>query len=273
MNSIRYIVVDCCALDNGLDHYVADTDHVVIPHALMSDIAGNERYTKHREHFFDWLTLRREQIFLPHEWGTLVKYEKSPHFQIRGRAWIDTRGTAWLRISVANDSKKKWQERLDKFCSSDVLKEYNHSRALFIGLCSDFSDYIQCSEPELLRTLNSSESLRKELQNPLYGYIWPAKFDIKYRSKKWRETLTSFPDWKAAARMSRIISWYSFQLALGKTKKFGNNYEDSAYAFTAAYAGYLATEDKRLIELTKTIFPHVKIITKSYSTTIDVTEA
>jgi len=59
MSKRRHVVVDLNALDNGLPHYnIREADYAVLPHMMISDLAGNERREKHANCFPRWLRKR-----------------------------------------------------------------------------------------------------------------------------------------------------------------------------------------------------------------------
>ena len=63
----RYVVVDLNAIEEGLRHYIHDEDHVVLPHMIMSDLAGikeDKRISKHINCLPGWLIHRNTLIIL-----------------------------------------------------------------------------------------------------------------------------------------------------------------------------------------------------------------
>lgn len=268
--SPRYVVVDLNALDTDLRKFVTPDDHIVISHSMMSDIAGSNRYLKHREMFPKWYRERGDQIWIAYEWLELLDKETQPRSRTVGLAWRDDWLSRKVRLSakVPSDS---WAPLFDQFQNSTERASYEQARASFVAMCKNFANrshtFLDESTLKRIRSDDFVAAATELIREPVWGGIWPRKFrKIKnrdYRSERWVKALEQFPDTLAFGRMSRILCWYGLTYAAGSTRKFENNHEDSAYAFTASYTGFLATDDRRLIDLVSAVFPWVQVLTSS----------
>ena len=108
----RYVVVDLNAIEEGLNHYIRDDDRVVLPHMIISDLAGIKEYkriSKHTNCLPGWLRARGNQVWLARDWATLGESESSPDIHIDELGWRDDEGSKALRLGKDAPSKQ-WLE-------------------------------------------------------------------------------------------------------------------------------------------------------------------
>lgn len=259
----RYVVVDLNAFDIGLNKFIEPDDHVVLVHALVSDMAGNSRLAKHLTKFPEWYRNNAHKISVAKEWVDIVESERSWQDRTIGLAWRHDRYSHFLRRSIRKGTDH-WRTYMKSFEATPERQRFEQARNAFVSFCEEFAEWLEEHEPDSAKRSDAIERASKAIQKPIWGSVWPRKFDIdrKYDSKNWCRELNRFPDRKAFGRISRIICWYGMMLAAGLTHRFENNFEDSAYAFASSYTCWLATDDARLQTMVQTIFPQTRILTK-----------
>jgi len=266
----RYVVADLNVLEEGLSRYVQPDDQIVLPHASLSDLAGAtpERLAKHTKLFQQWYRDKGDQIWIPYLWQKLEEKEHLPRDRTIGVGWRDDMTSGWLR-RMANNPNVSFAERLRAFPTSIEYEKYEAKRTAMVEICERFADSksLKRNRPDIFHKLHNEDFITAAteiIQEPHWGAILAlAPGNEHYRTVAWRDALNLFPDIKAIGRMSRIIIWYALELASGRTSGFGNNLEDSEYAFTASYTYSIATNDKRLRDLLRAAFPSVSIISRS----------
>lgn len=141
------------------------------------------------------------------------------------------------------------------------IGQYERDRAAFVGLAKRFSVWMDSAQKNRLKILrNEPASMLEFIQGPAIHCQFIARNMPRYSSPDWQKVLAAFPDRAAIGRWTRIALWYAAQYAVGKTRKFENNYDDSHYLFTASYTRYLATNDARLKEAASALFPQIRCI-------------
>ncbi|MCG8451136.1 MAG: hypothetical protein MI725_16330 [Pirellulales bacterium] len=265
MPESRYVVVDLNAFDEGLNHYIYDEDHVVLPHMIISDLANNKRREKHAQRLPDWLKQRGDQVWLAHDWAKLEDLERSPDDCIEGFGWRDDEGSRVLRAG-GETTGERWLQSFQDFESSHQRPVAEDGRKAFLALCKQIGQALDCCEPELISRIKSAQDWRTAaaelIRKPILGHALGLISDRKYMTPEWVHALERFPDEMAFGRISRIMCWYSMLQAGGARPVQANDFEDTAYAHAASYTGYLATEDKMLCEMVQGIFPEVTILSK-----------
>lgn len=263
----RYVVVDLNALEEGLNHYIHDDDQVVLPHMIISDLAGikeQERINKHINCLPGWLRARGNQVWLAHDWATLEKLESSPDICINDLGWCDDEGSEVLRPGK-DATSEQWLESFRDFESSIGRKIVEEGRKAFLHGCEKIGENIKINDPDIVSQINSSKCWRTEIvrmvRKPIMGHIY-ALMDPKYQTQQWNSALEHYPDKFAIGRISRIMCWYSILQAAGIRDLQNNDFEDTAYAHAASYTGFIATEDNLLTDMVKAVFDNVTIISK-----------
>lgn len=269
MSKLRYVVVDLNALEEGLRHYIDDEDQVVLPHMIMSDLAGikeDKRINKHINCLPGWLRARGDQVWLARDWVTLEELESSPDIRIEGLGWRDDEGSKKLRPGK-DATPKQWLDSFRDFESSTGRQTVEDGRKAFLGLCGQIENAMMSNDPDMVSQVKSSQCWRTEVarlaKKPIMGHMLGLVADLKYHTQEWNDALERFPDEMAFGRTSRIMCWYSLLQAAGKRKVESNDFEDAAYAHAASYTGYLATEDRTLIDMVRVVFENVTIISKN----------
>jgi hypothetical protein len=267
MSKLRYVVVDLNAIEEGLNHYIRNEDHVVLPHMIMSDLAGvkeNKRINKHINCLPGWLRARGNQVWLAHDWVTLEKLESLPDIRIDDLGWLDNEGSKALRPG-RDATPKQWFESFRDFESSIGRQTVEDGRKAFFYACEQIGNGMMTNDPDLVSQVKSSQCWRTEvarlIRKPIMGHVL-GLMDPKYRTQEWNDALERFPDEMAIGRMSRIMCWYSILQGAGIRKVQRNDFEDTAYAHAASYTGYLATEDGHLSDMVRAVFENVTIISK-----------
>lgn len=263
----RYVVVDLNAIEEGLCYYIHDEDHVVLPHMIMSDLAGikeNKRINKHINCLPDWLRARGDQVWLAHSWATLEELEPSPDIRIEDLGWCDDEGSKALRPG-RGATPEQWLESFRDFESSIGRQTVEDGRKGFFYVCEQIGKRTMINDSHMISQIKSSQCWRNELarlvREPIMGHIYPL-MKRKYQTQEWNAALGRFPDELAIGRISRIMCWYSMLQAAGIRQVQSNDFEDTAYAHAASYAGFLATEDRHLIDMVRAVFQNVTIISK-----------
>jgi len=264
----RYVVVDLNAIEEGLFHYLQAEDQVVLPHMIMSDLAGIEqdkRMNKHINCLPEWLKTRGNQVWLAHSWATLEELESSPDIPIEDLRWRDDEGSRALRPGK-DATPEQWLESFRDFESSIGRKTVEDGRKGFFYVCEQIGKRILINDPHIVSQIKSSQCWRKEvarwIREPIMGHMYALLKDPKYRTQEWHDALGRFPDELAIGRISRIMCWYSMLQVAGVRKVQSNDFEDTAYAHAASYTGFLATEDRCLTDMVKAVFENVTIISK-----------
>lgn len=267
MSKLRYVVVDLNALEEGLHHYIRDEDHVVLPHMVMSDLAGikeDKRINKHINCLPGWLRARGNQVWLARDWATLEELESSPDLRITDLGWRDDEGSKALRPGK-DATSEQWLQSFKDFESSIGRQRVDDGRKAFFDGCEKIGKGMMINEPHLVSQVKSSQCWRtgvaRLVRKPIMGHILGI-MEPKYRTQEWNDALERFPDEFAIGRMSRIMCWYSLLQAAGIRKVQSNDFEDTAYAHAASYTGYLATEDSHLCDMVRAVFENVTIISK-----------
>lgn len=267
MSKLRYVVVDLNVIEEGLRHYIRNEDHVVLPHMIMSDLAGieeNKRINKHINCLPGWLRARGNQVWLAHDWATLEKSESLPSILIDDLGWLDVEGSKALRPGKGA-TPKQWLESFRDFESSISRGIVEAGRKAFLDACEQIANKMVINDRDLVSQVKSSQCWRTEvarlIRKPIMGHIL-GLMDPKYRTQEWNDALARFPDEMAIGRMSRIMCWYSMLQAASIRKVQSNDFEDTAYAHAASYTGYLATEDSHLSDMVRAVFENVTIISK-----------
>jgi len=268
MSKPRYVVVDLNALEGGLRPYIHDEDHVVLPHMIMSDLAGikkDKRMNKHVNCLPKWLRKRGDQVWLARDWATLEELESSPDACIDELGWRDDEGSKALRPG-RDATPEQWLELFRDFESSIGRQTVEDGRKGFFYVCEQIGKRIMINDSHMVSQIKSSQCWRKEVarwvREPIMGHIY-ALMKPKYQTQEWNDALGRFPDKLAIGRTSRIMCWYSLLQAAGKRKVQSNDFEDAAYAHAASYTGYLATEDRDLSDMARAVFEKVTIISKN----------
>ena len=267
MSKLRYVVVDLNVLEEGLPRYIRDEDHVVLPHMIVSDLAGikdDKRIDKHINRLSGWLGARGNQIWLARDWVTLADLESSPNMRIDDLGWRDDEGSKALRPGK-DATPEQWLESFRDFESSIARQVVEDGRQAFLDLCGKIANGMMINEPVLVSQVKSSRCWRTEIaqliRKPIMGHIL-GLMDSNYRTQEWNDALARFPDEMAIGRMSRIMCWYSLLQAANKRPVQGNDLEDTAYAHAGSYTGFLATEDRQLKEMVRAVFENVTIISR-----------
>jgi len=268
MCKIRYVVADLNAIEEGLHHYVKNEDHVVLPHMIMSDLAGIKEYKRIHKYIKclpGWLRARGDQVWLARDWATLEELESSPGIYIDSLHWCDNEGSKALRPGK-DATPEQWFESFRDFESSIGRQIVEDGKEAFLKGCESIGSNIQMNNPKYISQLKSSQCWRTDIvrivRDPIMGHVL-ALMNPKYRTQEWNTTLGRFPDIYSIGRMSRIMCWYSLLQASGVRKVQSNDFEDTAYAHAASYTGFLATEDGLLKDMVKAVFENVTILSKS----------
>jgi hypothetical protein len=274
-DSRRYVVIDACVLFSDLHNYVSGSDQCVLSHAIVSDIVGSERFSKHKKDFARWLCKHAGSVWVAREWVELKEEEDRGSDCSQRFCWRDDYGTSLLRRSIV-DPGCNMEQQLEQLAGSEVIEQFENGRSAFLELVRDFENFLRTEQHEVVRELFSTAGKKQAqslIQEPLLGGVFPRKLDVRYSSDEWQRQLNIFPDVKTFGRVSRILCWYG-QSLLRQTgrrgldelpKKFGNNYEDFQYGLSASYTGYLATKDRGLREMVEAVFPHVEVLEPSVS--------
>jgi hypothetical protein len=138
MSKPRYVVVDLNALEGGLHPYIHDEDHVVLPHMIMSDLAGikqDKRMNKHINCLPEWLRARGDQVWLARDLATLEKIESSPEIRINDLGWRDDEGSKALRPGK-DATPKQWLDSFRDFESSTGRQTFEDGRKGYARACS-----------------------------------------------------------------------------------------------------------------------------------------
>jgi hypothetical protein len=264
----RYVVVDLNAIEEGLSHYIHNDDQVVLPHMIISDLAGikkDERINKHINCLPDWLRARGNQVWLARDWATLEELESSPDICINDLGWRDEEGSKELRPGKGA-TPEQWLEYFRNFESSKDRQIVEEGRKAFLYGCEKIGESIKINDPKIISQIKSSKCWRTEIirlvREPIMGHIYAAFIDPNYHTKEWNAALECYPDKFAIGRISRIMCWYSILQAAGIRNVQTNDFEDSAYAHAASYTGFIATEDSHLRDMIKTVFENVTVISK-----------
>ena len=267
MCKIRYVVADLNAIEEGLHHYIRDDDHVVLPHMIMSDLAGikkDKRLSKHINCLPGWLRARGDQVWLARDWATLEELESSPDTQIDSLRWRDNEGSKALRPGK-DATSEQWLGHFKDFESSISRQIVEDGKKAFLKVCYSIGRNIRTNNPAYISLLKSSQCWREDIvrlvREPIMGHIY-ALMKPEYQTQEWNTALGRYPDIYSIGRMSRIMCWYSLLQAAGIRKVQSNDFEDTAYAHAASYTGFLATEDGLLKDMVKAVFENVTIITK-----------
>lgn len=267
MSKRRYVVIDLNAIEESLHHYLQNEDHVVLPHMIMSDIAGikqDKRINKHINCLPGWLKLRGDQVWLARDWATLEEMECSPDIHIGHLGWLDDEGSKALRLGKDTTSEQ-WLKSFREFESSIGRQRVEDGKKVFLKCCEKIGYVIRTNDPEIISQVKSSQCWRKEVvrlvRKPIMGHLL-GLMEPKYGTKDWNNALARYPDKLAIGRMSRIMCWYSILQAAGIRSLQSNDFEDIAYAHAASYTGFLATEDRNLTEMVTVVFDNVNIIAK-----------
>lgn len=262
---IKYVVVDLNVLISGLSGYLDDTCHVVMPHMMISDMAGNSKRKCHVKSMPKWLKDRGGQIWLAHDWGTLESIERNSGDTVVGLEWRDDSGSEELRLGGVSTSED-WDNYFTHFELSSERQTVEEGRSTFLELCRRIVDGLEINEPENIARLNASrkfdEDIVEFIRQPIYGHILGLIEEPDYRTHYWTERLNVYPDRFSFGRVSRIMCWYALLFAAKNRHLDGNDLEDLSYAHAASYTGYLATDDNDLKKMVRAIFPEVEIITK-----------
>jgi hypothetical protein len=268
MSKDRYVVVDLNAMEEGLFHYLHDEDQVVLPHMIMSDLAGikqDKRMNKHINCLPEWLRTRGNQVWLAHSWGVLEDMEPSPDILVEGCSWRDDEGSKALR-SGKDATPEQWLESFRDFESSIGRVTVEGGRKGLFYACEQIGKRILINNSHIISDIKSSQCWRKCLakwiRDPIMGHIHALLKDPKYRTQEWHDALGCFPDKFSVGRTSRIMCWYSMLQAAGIRKVQDNDFEDMAYAHAASYTGFLTSEDKCLADMVKAVFENVTIVSK-----------
>jgi hypothetical protein len=267
MCKFRYVVADLNAIEEGLHHYINNDDHVVLPHMIMSDLAGIKQVKRIRKHINclpGWLRARGDQVWLARDWATLEELESSPTIHLDCLRWRDDEGSKALRPGK-DATPKQWLKSFIDFETSKGRKIVNEGKKAFLNGCESIARNIRQNNPGHVSLLKSSQCWRADIirlvRKPILGHVY-ALMDPKYRTQEWNKILERYPDIYSIGRMSRIMCWYSLLQAAGIRKVQSNDFEDTAYAHAASYTGYLATDDGLLIDMARAVFENVTIITK-----------
>jgi len=263
----RYMVVDLNVIEEGLNNYIHDDDQVVLPHMIISDLAGikeDGRISKHINCLPGWLRARGNQIWLARDWATIEEMEYSPDICINDLGWCDDKGSEVLR-SGKDATSKQWLESFRDFESSISRQIVEEGRKAFLHGCEQIGKHIKINDPDIISQIKSSKCWRTEIvrlvREPIMAHIY-ALMDPKYQTQEWNTALGRYPDKFAIGRMSRIMCWYSILQAAGIRNVQSNDFEDTSYAHAASYTGFIATEDSCLSDMVKAVFDYVTIISK-----------
>ena len=267
MSKRRYVVIDLNAVEEGLGNYIKDEDHVVLPHMIISDLAGikeEKRISMHIHRLPGWLKARGNQVWLARDWVSLEEVESSPDIRINNFGWRDDEGSEALRPG-RDASPEQWLRSFRDFESSTGRQIVSDGKKGFLHGCEQIGNGIATNDPAIISQIKSSQCWRKEVarlvKKPIMGHLL-GLMSPKYRTQEWNDALARYPDELSVGRMSRIMCWYSILQAAGIRNVQGNDFEDTAYAHASSYTGFLATEDRNLRDMVEAVFENVTIITK-----------
>lgn len=152
MGQSRYVVVDLNALDAGLSEFIKPADQIVLTHVIAIEMAESNRFDKHTVKFPKWLKARGEQIWVAHEWGTLVDRERSCRDRTVGLAWRDDQTSRQL-TQAAHSQDTDWRNRFVEIKHSEGRKILETGRQYFVRFCQHYSEDLKGRDPDSVRRL------------------------------------------------------------------------------------------------------------------------
>lgn len=247
------MVVDRSVMLQRIERFVPDSADIVLPDVFFHEAA--EREPLREGLVFDrWAIQHADRIWIARFWRELSGEETSPSQLVAPERIIHAKLTEDFRQALRTGGLN-WRH-----CVPEPDTELR--RAEFVSVCSEFAGFAHSQHPDWKARLQSMDQRVEWTRRPDQVADGVRMLDLRLQDSIWDDILVGFPDRLAACRMARIIVWYALCYSLGKTKGFGNNWEDAEYAFTAAYVGRLATTDNGLRDAVLACFPSCEVRTE-----------
>jgi hypothetical protein len=264
----RLVVLDLSVLRGRPEKFIADDEGIVLPDILVAEIATGDRVENEAGQFADWLRAQAHRLYVGNYWWDISAYESSIKRIAPAHEAIIWPLTRQLRVDAVAATARVWLERFTLARDINWPKNHELGRDKFLDMCRVFEEVLAKEYRDLLDQIQTetTEELGKRAREPsavtLVAPMLARYFNLaheRYGSQAWIDALTEFPDRRAIGRYSRILYWYMLLKCSGRTRKFGNNWEDSHYAFLTSYVGAIATTDGGMRALIEAVFPYCEV--------------
>ena len=262
---MRYVVIDANLLTIDFGIYLEHEDQAVITNAMVGDIAEKKdplKVERFSREFISWYRKRASNIWVMRDLHDLVELEKSPDSPIDPMGWRDDACSVVIRKSFDLYGESTWSETMLKMTKHPEYVSFGRRKEAFLHITDCVARAFNENYPTDTTELRNNWDIiaPQMIREPRWGSFLLPTLGRTHPSTKWKEVLEVFPDKFAAGRASRINVWYGMMRAVGRTKKFENNYEDADHAIAASYTGYIATNDSRLKSTIRAVFPAVTVL-------------
>ena len=233
-----------------LEDFLPPNAEIVLPDAYFHEMAGAQR-DEELAGFVPWIRKYGETVWIARYWWELIKQEERSAAPLHSSEIISEDWTKQIR-EHAPHGEFAWPENVrDQY--------YDNAKQEFIERSRLWTKHIEVNKVDMASEASSEEQLCEFLRHPQPIVPFIQKWYPDLQEKPWSNLIGVFPDRLAICRWWRLVNYYTVMHSLGYTSDFENNWEDAQYAFTASYVGRLATQDRRLIDLMRRIFPKAEI--------------
>lgn len=240
------VVADRCVILQRVEQFVPADAEIVIPDVFFFELA-QKKPLKEGPVFDAWVRKHADRLWVARFMRELEKEERASNQPVGQDRIIDLEATRKLRSSPKAGGFL-WHNAITE-------DEDERRRAQFVGFCEQFSDLVNAEDPEWKTKFPDQAAQVDWIRN--YNGIGEGVrlYNEQFRQPRWESVLKTFPDSLAVCRMARLMMWYALCFSLGKTRDFGNNFEDLEYALTASYVGRIATTDRGMKDAINAVFP------------------
>ncbi|HEY7116640.1 MAG TPA: hypothetical protein VH475_08640 [Tepidisphaeraceae bacterium] len=252
-NERPLVVVDRSVMLQRIERFVPDGADIVLPDVFFHEAAQCDP-SREGPVFDRWANRHANRIWMARFWRDLSREESTPSCLVAPERIIHSELTQSFRQALRTGGLN-WRQ-----CVPEPDAESR--RADFVSICSKFSEFVHSQHPDWKARLQSMDERVKWVRHPEQVAEAVRIQNERLRDPMWDDVVVGFPDRLAVSRIARVIVWYALCYSLGKTRGFGNNWEDAEYAVTASYIGRLITTDHGLADAVEACFPSCDVQTQ-----------
>lgn len=241
---------------------IPGTFSIAMTDAMMSELTESNSPQAFIQKLANVLRLSRgeRRILVGKHWADISRNERHGRTAAPGES-IHGNVTLQLRRAIAARDTPVFD--LDHIPQSQAidLPTYLGLRREFVETGESFTKWLTVERPDVLERARHDEmTLVAVIRHASIHVPFIVENNRRFGTSDWRRTLSVFPDRAAIGRWTRLVMWYALQHAIGRTKRFENNFDDAHYAFMASYCLYLVTADLGLTRAVQALFPKVRVV-------------
>ena len=259
----RTVLLDLSTfLADPVDALVSDVD-VMLDETFFCELSNSTAASNPYHKFWRWMQIYSERVWVGPFWWELVALERSPSKTLSAGSLTASAETQQVRERMTR-SESEVLGLLREFSLSGAQVPHEQNRALFMSDCERFATPARDERTEWWRHLTGrgmdDADVIAYVQKPdthlPFAESWGGS---KYAAPEWKSVLAMFPDVKAIGRWARLMLWSYMSVTPASPSDFHNRWDDAHHAFLASYTLNLATRDKRMASMVKTVFPDCDI--------------